>query len=377
MESAPAAPTFETPRQEVAADEAAEGPVYLLERSLRETWLGKKMADHNIRLYGWTAMNYSFSTNSISNLPMAFNDQPNRFQMNQNWLHFEKAIDTSKAERQWGFVTDSILPGTDARFTVIRGLFDQQLPTQYPFDLYQAYVQAFFPNLGPKGTSVKVGRFATHIGYEVVQAVDTPFVSKSYLFQYNPFTHTGAFATTQISNGFSTGSDTFIDPANQFTYLGQIRWAPSEGKNTLTFNTMITNPQYDTAEAFAFYNVYDIVFTHQFNDKLTYVLNATYSHMYDVPGIGNSDWYGAANYLIYKFTDTLTGTLRAELFNDSEGVRTGFAGLYTEITAGVAWSPKPGIIVRPSVRYDNNSTNPAFEGKNDMWSAAFELILRW
>lgn len=77
--AAPAAPAFETPREEEAKDEAPSPPVYLLERSLRDTWLGQAMADHNLRVYGWTAMNYSVSTNSISNLPMTFNDQPNKY----------------------------------------------------------------------------------------------------------------------------------------------------------------------------------------------------------------------------------------------------------------------------------------------------------
>jgi hypothetical protein len=379
---APAAPAFETPREEEAKDEAPSPPVYLLERSLRDTWLGQAMADHNLRVYGWTAMNYSVSTNSISNLPMTFNDQPNKYQLNQNWLHFEKAIDTSKDEFQWGLVTDWILPGTDARFTVNRGLFNGQTG-DYQFDLYQAYLQAFLPKLGPKGTAVKVGRFQTHIGYELVQAVDTPFVSKAYLFQYNPFTHTGVWATTQlddhwsVGNGLSTGADTFFDQASRLTYLGQLKWVSDEAKTTGLLNVMVTNPKYDTAEAFAFYNSYNAQVVHNFTDKFTYVFDATYSHMNNNPGVGFADWYGAANYFIYKLTDKVTTTLRAEVFEDSEGVRTGFPGLYTEVTAGVAWAPVPSVIVRPSVRYDNNSTSPAFEGKNDMWSAAFELIFRW
>ena len=98
---------------EEPAEEEDAPPVYLLERSLRETWLGKAMADRNIRLYGWTAMSYTFGTTSFSNAPMYFNDQPNHFQLNQNWIHFEKAIDTSKDQFQWGWVTDGIVPGTE------------------------------------------------------------------------------------------------------------------------------------------------------------------------------------------------------------------------------------------------------------------------
>src|SRR6185312_15620725 len=135
----------------------------------------------------------------------------------------------------------------------IRGLWSDQLtkgtnggPILYPIDPFQFYAQAFLPDLGGKGTTVKFGRFATHLEYELFQAVDRPFVSMSYLFQYNPFTHTGIWATTQlndswyVSNGLATGNDTFIDPANRPTYLGQIKWAPKDGKDWAQLGVSVT-----------------------------------------------------------------------------------------------------------------------------------------
>ena len=47
---------------------------------------------------------------------------------------------------------------------------------------------------------------------------------------------------------------------------------------------------------------------------------------------------GAVNYFNYKLTDKLLGVIRAEVFEDSEGVRTGFKGTYTEATAGMTQS---------------------------------------
>ncbi|HSQ54841.1 MAG TPA: outer membrane beta-barrel protein [Gemmata sp.] len=376
-------------------------PIYLLGQTLRETWLGKKMADDGYRLYGWTAMSYTLGTTSNSNAPMFFNDRPNHFQLNQNWLHFEKSIDTSKSELQWGFVTDSIIPGTDARTTIVRGLFDQQLTqgplspngavppspvgnsVPYPFDLYQFYSQVFMPNLGPMGTTVKIGRFATHCEYELVQAPDTPFVSKSYLFEYNPFTHTGLWATSQlndtwtVSNGVVVGNDNFIDTTDRFTYIGQLKWAPPKGKSNALFNVVITDPKYNVSEAFPRYNVYNFQFFHSFNDKLSYQLDSAFSHMYNVPGVGAATWYGAANYFFYKISKTVTTTLRAEVFEDTDGIRTGFKGLYTEGTLGLAWNPVQALIIRPSVRYDYNGPSRPFEGDHGMWTAAFEMIFRW
>ncbi len=363
---------------------------YLIEKSLAETRLGNILDSNGIKIYGWTELSYSVGTASGSNAPVFMNDRANEFLLNQNYLIVEKAIDASKKEFQLGWVTNWILPGSDARTTVVRGLWDDQLrknnggPVLYPIDLYQGYFQAFLPTLGAEGTTVKLGRFATHCSYEVVQAVDTPFLSRSYGFQYNPFTHTGIWATTPlndtwtVSYGLATGSDTFIDqPTNRATFLGQIKWAPKEGKTTVLLNTVITNPEFIPAEAFTFYNVYNLQLIHKFTDKLTYILDATYSNTKNVPNVGNTNWYGAVNYLTYAHTDKVSSLLRAEVFEDTSGFRTGFKGLYTEVTYGVTWKATDSLLIRPSVRYDNNANSAPFEGSQNLFTATMDVIYRW
>jgi hypothetical protein len=124
------------------------------------------------------------------------------------------------------------------------------------------------------------------------------------------------------------------------------------------------------------------VVTHKITEKLSYVLDTGYTHMgnfTDSSGtyLGFVNWYGAANYLSYAHTDKVTSTLRAEVFDDAQGARTGFKGLYTEFTYGVAYKPMPGVILRPSVRYDNNSQTAVWEGKQNLFTAAMDVILRW
>jgi hypothetical protein len=180
-----------------------------------------------------------------------------------------------------------------------------------------------------------------------------------------------------VSNGLVLGSDNFIDPANRLTYLGQLRWAPPNGRTAVAFNAVITDPRFDANEAFAFYNFYNVVLTHRLTERLGYVLDTGYARMYGVPDIGVAEWYGAANYLTYQFTDRLAGTVRAEVFHDSTGFRTGFEGTYYEVTAGVAWKPLKSLIVRPSVRYDYNGYSRPFEGDHHLFTAAMECIVRW
>ena len=140
---------------------------------------------------------------------------------------------------------------------------------------------------------------------------------------------------------------------------------------------MITNPEFIPAEAFTFYNVYNLQVIHKFTDKLTYILDATYSNTKNVPNVGNTNWYGAVNYLTYAHTDKVSSLLRAEVFEDTSGFRTGFKGLYTEVTYGVTWKATDSLLIRPSVRYDNNANSAPFEGSQNLFTATMDVIYRW
>jgi len=377
------------PASEQKAEEGAEpAKKYLVMKTLEGSWLGDKLDKKGISIYGWSEASYTASSTRHSNLPMTTNDWANEFLNNQNYLVIEKAIDTEKKEVQLGWRMDWLF-GTDYRFTLPRGLWNNQLtsnngtPELYGVDLFQAYADLFLPNLG-EGTTVRVGRFATPIGYELVQAVDTPFVSRSYNFQYNPFTHSGVFATTTLNdtwsmgNGFVLGADNFFNSnTSRLNYLGQLKWAPKDGDTSVVFNALITNPKYDVNEKFTQFNCYNMLFTHKLSDDLTYVLDTTVSHTYNVPDIGTAWWYGFANYFVKKHNDTLASTVRIELFDDVEGFRTGFKGLYTAATYGMTWNPTEAVLVRPGVRYDVNSQSSPFEGDNAMFTAWLDIIYRW
>ena len=376
-------------KEQKEAEEESGPQKYLLERTIEGTRFGEILGNRGITIYGWTQMSYSPSTASGSNVPVFMNDRANEFLLNQNYLVVEKTLDTSKDEFQWGWRTDWILPGSDYRTTLPRGIWNGQFtrnnggPELYGIDPFQFYTQAYLPGIGD-GTTVKLGRFATHCSYELVQAADTPFLSRSYMFQYNPFTHTGVWASTAlgdnwtVSYGAATGSDTFIDaPTNRLTFLGALKWAPKDGDTTATVNVVATNPKFIAAENFQVYNYYGLLVTQKLTEKLSYVLDAGYSHMNDAPGVGFTDWYGAAQYLSFAHNDCFTSTLRFELFNDADGIRTGFEGLYTAVTYGLAYKPLPGVLIRPFARYDNNNRTEVWEGNQSLFTGGLDVILRW
>ncbi len=390
MPMTPAAPAAEAPKAEEPKAEEEKKPEdkFFVQKLLESSPAGQTLAGNGWKIYGWTQGSYSTGSAPNSNLPVPFIDRARDFSLNQNWLHVEKSIDTSKKEFQIGGAVDLILPGTDYRTTVSRNLLTDQLARgqTYGIDLFQAYGDFYLPGLGSQGTTLRVGKFATHCEYETVQGITNPFVSRSYVFQYNPFTHTGINALTALNddwsmaNGIVLGNDNFFGDTARATYIGQLKWAPKEGKNSVLLNVSITDPSFDVGHNYNYYNVYNLQLTHKINDKLTYVADATYSHENNIPGVGFANWYGLANYLFYDLNDKIQLKSRAEVFNDAQGYRTGANGLYTAVTAGVTWKPAPWLYVMPEVRYDYNAgnTNPGpFQGDRNLFTATLGAIIRW
>ena len=120
----------------------------------------------------------------------------------------------------------------------------------------------------------------------------------------------------------------------------------------------------------------DAVLHQQIGERLYYTLNGLYGYEYRVPGIGTAQWYSITQYLTYEWSKKLASTGRLEFFNDQNGARTGFNGLYTAATAGVWYQPKPWLIMRPEIRYDN-SEGRAFEGRHGLFTATADVIFRW
>ncbi len=154
-------------------------------RGLQGTWLGDLLDGNRLYLSGWTEASYTASTDRVSNFPVAFNDRANEFLLQQAWFRFEHPLlSTGTTEPSFGFHVD-VLVGSDYRWTLIRGLFNSQLVNStgaqnlYGVDPIQFYVNAYVPSLF-QGTEIRVGRTYNPWGYESLEAVSTPMVSRSY-----------------------------------------------------------------------------------------------------------------------------------------------------------------------------------------------------
>jgi hypothetical protein len=334
-------------------------------------------------------VSFTGSSDAHENLPMGFNYKANQFLLQQNWLRVEQAVvTTGTTEPTFGFRSDTILPGSDYRFTLARGVFNEQLtaahgqPNTYGIDPIQFYAEAYFPTVA-RGMDVKFGRFFAQYGVETNDAISNQLASHAYTFIYDPFTHTGLLTTTQLTPAWSVqaglvlGSDIFIDRADNATFIGSVRWAPPDQRNSALLSVIAGKGHFDQVHDFHNPEVLDFVYTHKFSAVLSYNFESLFGFTTNVPDIGTAEWFGVLNYLTYVFTPRLSGTTRLEFFDDVQGQRTGFPGLYTALTAGLNFRPVKDVILRPEVRVDYNDESRPFENKPYLFTATMDAIIRW
>src|SRR5262249_17660166 len=150
--------------------------------------------------------------------------------------------------------------------------------------------------------------------------------------------------TWSVQNGLETGSDIFIDrPANP-TYMGSVKWAPPNGPKSVLFSVILGKGPFVPANPFTNPQNFGLNYRNKFNDRLNYSFESLFGVQANVPDIGTATWFGILNYLTWTFSPRLTGTVRLEFFDDAQGQRTGFPGLYTALTAGLTFQPHRPIL---------------------------------
>jgi hypothetical protein len=410
---APPAPVAPAATPSVAAVTPADR--WLLMQTLQGTWPGWLLDDNRLRLSGWLDMSYTISSAAHSNEPMVWNDRANEFLLQQAWLRFERPVVTAgTTEPTVGFRSDWLV-GSDYRFTMARGLWNSQLLNStgaqnlYGADPVQFYANAYFPTLF-QGTEVRVGRHFCPFGTESNEAISTPLLSRSYGFNNSPFTHTGLMVLSTLTPEWTVnlmlinGNDVFLDKSEELRMLGKLIWTSPDKRDIVALSTSAGRGKFNAGDPFNpatvgtqsepagrnNYNVFDATWTHTFNAVVSATVELTYAYEDGVPanvpgGIiqpgattaGTAHWGSLVNYLNYTLSPRLTGVTRLEFFDDFEGQRTGFPGLYSAVTTGVQWKIRKDVILRPEVRFDYNGESKPFEGKHGLFTASSDLILRW
>lgn len=187
-----------------------------------------------------------------------------------------------------------------------------------------------------------VGQFGTHLGYELIDAPLNYNYSLSYLFGNGPFYHTGLKASYAFSERFGlmagivNGWDAMYDFNKSKSVIAQLYVKPVDGwdvyinyvggdeKNGYSFPTI--GAVNDSLKSTS--HIFDITTTFQATDAFKIGVNAAYGFGNKLKpdatqedGFSKASWYGAALYLNYSFNEVFGLGLRAEHFNDQDGVR--------------------------------------------------------
>lgn len=378
--NAPAAPTT-----------APATPPKALMAGLEAIGVGKPLEDAGITFTGYVEGGYTISANPPHNNVLTgrvFDTRNEHIVLDQADISIDRAVDYAKAAQNhtidigghidfmvgWdaGLIHSSGILDNPATLGVATGYYGGRADPENQFDLTQAYVDVALP-VG-SGLRLRIGKFVTLLGYEVINPTGNPLYSHSYMFGFAiPFTHTGVLGEYKLNDdwlidaGITRGwNQSTKDNNGDPDFLGGVTFTPQESdflKKWKFILNLSEGPQgtHDNAD---WWTVLDFQAIYQMSDKLLLAANIDYGDAPHATGPGpgtTAQWYGVAGYAVYTLNDYLTPTFRAEWYGDSKGFTLGTGGgaqnVY-EFTFGLPVKPLPhdtlgqNLIIRPEVRLD-------------------------
>jgi len=386
--------------------------------SLKGTWLGDWLNDNKIDIYGWVTGEYNYSTSEHSNQPASYWIVPNRAEVDQFVLRFERQADMVQTDHwDWGFRFSSVY-GIDYRYLTSGGWFSQQalLENQlYGYDPTEVYADIYIPNV-LDGMVFRIGRWIACPDIETQFSPDNYMGSHSLLFTYDTYTQTGIMLTFCVNEqwmfqvGFIAGTDMapWYPGATPCGFLG-LRWVSKDNRDSLyTCLNEIDTAKFRTFEEYGEemghdnFNYIVSTWTHKFTNSGSIHTNteAYYMWQFDahvggtssaappdsfgggglgplIPGVAAA--YGVLNYTEFQLSKTAYLSVRNELWEDQKGERTGFANLYSSHSIGVSYNINPLWQVRPEFGYYRGYYQRAFDDGNAMgeWIVGLDTTLRF
>jgi hypothetical protein len=225
----------------------------------------------------------------------------------------------------------------------------------------QAYV-SFAPTSAIKFTA---GKWATHIGYELLDAYSNRNYSMSYGFSYGPFFHTGLRADIALG-----GKSAFMIGMAQPT-----DFADASKDLKMVIAQFSTATKDDKLKAFL--NYQGGKDKTQFDLVLNGVVNSVFGINYDgtVCNLAGTSWTSNAVYFNYDPSAKVGFTLRSEYFNDAKGAAGVGTSIFQNTLSANIHLKKLTLI--PELRLDNaadkvfvNGTNVATAGSGNFLIAA-------
>lgn len=330
--------------------------------------------------YVWNVANPKPPAGYPENVNRLFDVRSNEFSVHAAAITIERPV----GEDQYvGFQVTPLI-GQDAEFVQAIGLFKNESGvSESKFDLLDAYVQGYCP---VTRTRIKLGKWQTLVGAEVIRGPYNDHFSRSYLFSYAiPFTHTGLlviqpvirrssgdedmlFLGGAVSNGWDTVRDmndakdlhatVFFTPCDPFSLAATYMFSFSE------------QPGVNDAPR----QLVDLVATVRPVPDLKLVGNFDWGRESEAVGGRDAVWWGFAGSARYDFSPTGKETrdwyvaVRGEYFDDADGARLPWGGpggtRVWEVTATLGYTPFEYLLLRAELRYDKAHLPIFFDGSD-------------
>ncbi len=266
----------------------------------------------------------------------------------------------------------------------------------------QAYIDIVAPLSFLKGNDVfddvvdiKVGRYWTLAGAEVVRSPDNWNISRSLAFGYAlPFSHTGVRATYKLFQdkvttywGLNNGWDSTVDNNKQKTMEFGVSLNPIDNV-TLTSSAYLGAEQAHGTAGGANHRrfLWSNVALWNATSKLSLMGEVNLGNENRVAALAgqtarNAQWYTLAGYARYKLTDKLATAYRAEIFFDADTYR--FEGTngtskdnwnIWEQTFTLEYNIYDNLIGRLEYRFDKSDDTNVFNGHTSQQTIGGQLI---
>ena len=346
----------------------------------------------DIEVHGFASTSYNFNFHNPQN-PTNGNSQNRVYDRESNTFRFDNGelvlVKETPKVGEVGFRTDlnfgSSYPGINAS----NGGISNGTRVD-DFDVQQGYVSYNAP-IG-SGLQIDMGKFATHIGAELMSGHDgwNYNHSRSYLFGYaNPFVHSGVRASYSLSDDLSVlgmvanhplGSE--VDNNNGKALGAQIAYTVSDNLS-IVLNWAGGNTGAGNAVQHA--NFWDSVIDIGLTDKTLLQLNIDYANREGTSNTvvgGDSNWWGASGILRHDCNDWFSMNLRGEFFSDIHGTQTSVGANFNQ-TAGqqlfsLTITPEfrisQNLLFRVEYRHDDSTRFAFFDRNNNQLNSSQDTM---
>ena len=336
-----------------------------------------------ITINGHTQIGYHTEGTNGDGTPGSFNDYPNRFQLQQQWLKVQRAAHGGKGF-DWGFGLDYVYgtdgPDTQAGYNA-SGEWDRDWDngSAYGHAIPQLYAEVAYA-----GMRVKGGHFFSPMGYETVSATGNFFYSRSYGLglalggggRLIPRTVTGVLADydigdhVSVSAGWIDGYDTGFGSGGGSMFMGSASMALFDQMN---MSYTLASGDAGGEEIY----VHDLIVQWQVTDRIESVFETILLADHE----GDDSEITLNNYVFYALNDCMKLGLRSEWVDPGRDNEE-----FNAVTVGLNYQATSNLVLRPELRFDNfhqdinnsvDSTGPIATGRRDSTVFGLDMILTY